>query len=81
MTVVGALTPPGGGEFVVILAIFALLFGAKKLPGLGSSLGSCIRNFKPSLADVDARQDEDAPGGGRGGLEGPTSSGRPSAAG
>lgn len=80
MAVVGALTPPGGGEFVVILATCVLLFGAKKLPELGSSLGSGIRSFKRSLADVDAREGEDAPGDGRGGLEDPTTSGRPSAA-
>ncbi len=33
-------------EILVILAIVMLLFGATRLPALGSSLGSAIRNFK-----------------------------------
>jgi sec-independent protein translocase protein TatA len=41
-------------ELVVILAIFMLLFGAKKLPDLADGMGKAIRNFKRGLA-----QDED----------------------
>ena len=33
-------------EILLILAILLLLFGATRLPQLGSSLGSAIRNFK-----------------------------------
>ncbi len=32
-----------------ILALFVLLFGAKKLPDLGSSVGKSIRNFKHGI--------------------------------
>ncbi len=33
-------------EILLILAVLLLLFGATRLPQLGSSLGSAIRNFK-----------------------------------
>jgi sec-independent protein translocase protein TatA len=33
-------------EILLILAALLLLFGASRLPQLGSSLGSAIRNFK-----------------------------------
>jgi sec-independent protein translocase protein TatA len=33
-------------ELLLIFAVLLLLFGATKLPALGSSLGSAIRNFK-----------------------------------
>ena len=33
-------------ELIVIFAILLLLFGANRLPQLGSSIGSAIRNFK-----------------------------------
>ena len=37
-----------------LLAIVVLLFGAKRLPELGSSLGSGLRDFKESLEGKDA---------------------------
>lgn len=36
----------GTQELVIIFLILFLLFGASRLPQLGSSLGSAIRNFK-----------------------------------
>lgn len=33
-------------ELLMILAVLLLLFGATRLPALGSSLGSAIRNFR-----------------------------------
>jgi sec-independent protein translocase protein TatA len=39
----------GPMELVVILAVFALLFGGKKIPELAKGLGEGIRNFKTSL--------------------------------
>lgn len=52
-----ALTPPGGPELLVILLIFVLLFGARKLPELGSSIGKSIKNFKHGVADAEADAD------------------------
>ena len=37
-----------------LLVIVVLLFGAKRLPELGSSLGSGLRDFKESLEGKDA---------------------------
>jgi sec-independent protein translocase protein TatA len=39
----------GMGELVIILLIVVLMFGGKKLPQLGSSLGESIKNFKKGM--------------------------------
>jgi sec-independent protein translocase protein TatA len=39
----------GVTEWLVILAILLLLFGAAKLPAMGKGLGEGIRNFKKAL--------------------------------
>ena len=39
----------GMGELIVILLIVVLMFGGKKLPQLGSSLGESIKNFKKGM--------------------------------
>ncbi|HSJ25230.1 MAG TPA: twin-arginine translocase TatA/TatE family subunit [Longimicrobiales bacterium] len=39
-------------ELLFVLAVLLLLFGAKKLPELGSGLGKGIREFKRSIKDV-----------------------------
>lgn len=54
-----AFTPPGGAEMVIILVVVILLFGARKLPELGSSVGKSIKNFKKGLEEG---QDEVADG-------------------
>lgn len=36
----------GVPELLIILAIVILIFGANKLPQLGSGIGKAIRNFK-----------------------------------
>ena len=42
---------PGPLEIVVILLVILLLFGAKRLPGIGRALGEGIREFNKSLRD------------------------------
>ncbi len=42
----------GVGEIVGIIVILVLLFGAKKLPELGSSVGKGIKNFKRGLDEA-----------------------------
>jgi sec-independent protein translocase protein TatA len=42
----------GMGEMVFIFLIVLLLFGAKRLPEIGSSLGKGIREFKSSMSDI-----------------------------
>jgi len=39
-------------ELVLILVVGMLLFGVKRLPELGSSLGEGIRNFKESFNEA-----------------------------
>lgn len=40
-------------EIMMVLLVILLLFGAKRLPEMGQSLGKAIREFKGSLTDVD----------------------------
>ena len=39
----------GWGELLIILAVVLLLFGARKLPEVGRSLGEAIREFQRAL--------------------------------
>ena len=39
----------GSQELMIILVIVFLIFGAKRLPEMGSSLGQAIRGFKKSM--------------------------------
>ena len=39
----------GIGEWLVILVIVLLIFGAGKLPQIGDALGKSIKNFKSSV--------------------------------
>jgi sec-independent protein translocase protein TatA len=40
-------------QLLIILLIVALLFGTKKLRGIGSDLGSAIRGFRNAMRDED----------------------------
>lgn len=44
----------GATELVIILAIVVLLFGARRLPEIGSGLGRAIRGFKEGVTGKDA---------------------------
>lgn len=46
---------PGGSEWLVILLVVVLLFGAKKIPELMKGLGSGIREFKQA-ANTDQKE-------------------------
>jgi len=39
----------GTGEIILLLLVALLLFGAKRLPEIGRSLGSGMREFKDSV--------------------------------
>jgi sec-independent protein translocase protein TatA len=39
----------GTGEIILLLLLALLLFGAKRLPEIGRSLGSGLREFKQSV--------------------------------
>ncbi len=44
---------PGWQEMLPILIIGMVIFGAKKLPEIGSGLGKGLKNFKKSLKDTE----------------------------
>ncbi|MGA9520885.1 MAG: twin-arginine translocase TatA/TatE family subunit [Myxococcaceae bacterium] len=53
-----------GTELLLILLVLLLLFGATRLPQLGSSLGSAIRNFKKGFGgEADPAPESDKKGG------------------
>ncbi|HCR04955.1 MAG TPA: twin-arginine translocase TatA/TatE family subunit [Gemmatimonadetes bacterium] len=43
----------GMGEMVLIFLVVLLLFGAKRLPEIGSALGKGIREFKGSVREIE----------------------------
>lgn len=47
------LGPLGATELIIILIIILVLFGARRLPELASSLGKAIKNFKKSTSEPD----------------------------
>ena len=40
-------------ELVIVLVIVILLFGTKKLRGLGGDLGGALKSFRGAMKDVD----------------------------
>jgi sec-independent protein translocase protein TatA len=57
----------GPTELIIVLLIVLVVFGPKKLPGLGRSLGTSMREFKDSITGKDdeksiaAGDDDDDP--------------------
>jgi len=50
-------------EFLLVLLIVVVLFGATKLPALGAGLGKAVRNFKQAAsADAPPPDPEKKPG-------------------
>jgi sec-independent protein translocase protein TatA len=46
-------------ELVILLVIVLLIFGPKRLPGLGRQLGSGMREFKESISGERRHDDDD----------------------
>ena len=53
MNYVLGLGMPGTQELMIILVIFLLLFGAKRLPQLAKGIGTSMREFKRGAAGLD----------------------------
>ena len=51
--------PLGIPEIVAILLVIMLIFGARRLPEIGSSLGRGIRTFKSAVTGEDDKSRED----------------------
>ena len=54
----------GPTELIIVLVIVLVIFGPKRLPGLGRSLGSGMREFRDSVtgkgSDRDPDEDDDS---------------------
>jgi sec-independent protein translocase protein TatA len=46
-------------ELIIVLVIVLLIFGPKRLPGLGKQLGSGMREFKDSISGKGDKDDDD----------------------
>ncbi len=53
------LGPLGIPELIIILLIIMMIFGARRLPEIGSSLGRGIRTFKSAITGEDDRDLEE----------------------
>jgi len=45
-------------QLLIVLVIVVLIFGTKKLSGMGSDLGGAVKGFRKAMGDAD--KDEDA---------------------
>lgn len=46
-------------QLLIILVIVLLLFGTKRLKGLGGDLGSAIKGFKKAVSDEETQKQDD----------------------
>ena len=46
-------------DLIVVLVVVLLIFGPKRLPGLGKQLGTGLREFKESITGESKHEDED----------------------
>ena len=53
----------GFPELMVILVIIMIIFGAGKLPEIGSAFGRSIKNFKSSMKEAEELDEETSSGG------------------
>jgi sec-independent protein translocase protein TatA len=51
----------GMTEIMLLVVVFLLVFGAKRLPEIGSAMGKGIREFKKSMREVTDEIDRPAP--------------------
>ena len=49
----------GPTELIIVLVIVLLIFGPKRLPGLGKQLGTGMREFRDSISGKGGRDDDD----------------------
>ena len=47
-------------ELVIVLVVALLVFGPKKLPEMGSSVGKAIKEFRKGINELSAPKDEPA---------------------
>jgi sec-independent protein translocase protein TatA len=49
----------GHWELLIILIIALIIFGAGKLPEIGSGIGNAIKSFKKGVADIESENKAD----------------------
>ena len=49
----------GPMELIIVLVVVLLIFGPKRLPGLGKQLGTGMREFKESISGKGRDDDDD----------------------
>jgi sec-independent protein translocase protein TatA len=52
-------------ELLIVLGIVLIIFGPKRLPGLGRQLGAGMREFKDSITSKGDDEDDETDDGGR----------------
>lgn len=45
-------------QLLIILVIVLLLFGTKRLKGIGSDLGNAVKGFRSAMSDPDKEEEE-----------------------
>jgi len=45
-------------QLLIVLLIVLLIFGTKRLKGLGSDLGGALKGFRKAMSDVEETEDE-----------------------
>jgi sec-independent protein translocase protein TatA len=58
VTKLGGLQP---WHWLIVIAVFVLLFGAKKLPDAARSLGKSMRIFKSEIKEMQSDSKQDTP--------------------
>lgn len=58
---IALIGPLGLPELLIILAVLILIFGAKRISGLGRGLGQSIKGFKDEMKDGHEKDDERRP--------------------
>jgi len=48
----------GMQELIIVMIIVVVLFGATRLPQLGSGIGKAIKNFKDGIGEVSEKEIE-----------------------
>jgi sec-independent protein translocase protein TatA len=51
----------GATEWLLIILVLILLFGAKKIPEIARGLGRSFNEFKKGMSDTDEKKPDDAP--------------------
>ena len=57
----GEMFGPGGisvWQLLIILVIVVLIFGTKKIRGMGTDLGSAVKGFKKSVQEAPTEEEE-----------------------